>query len=124
MAGDLSSSRSEAAGNLPYEVFTASGLVNPLGGTDKYYDPDVVPANTRINIVYNSVNQLERTPRRYGSDPLKNNTYNGAYNDYILTSPMTISDFEQLVHLNSDGTYADQQFASDHNLIRTTVRLP
>ncbi|HQA77846.1 MAG TPA: hypothetical protein PLL50_05765, partial [Propionicimonas sp.] len=63
-------------------------------------------------------------PRRYGSDPAKNNTYNGAYNDYILTSPMAVYDFEQLVHLNGDGTYADQQFASDHNLIRTTVRLP
>lgn len=124
VAGDFSSSRSEASKLFPSDVFTASGLVNPLGGIEKYYDPDAVPANTRINIVYNSVNQLERTPRRYGSDPAKNNTYNGAYNDYILTSPMAVYDFEQLVHLNGDGTYADQQFASDHNLIRTTVRLP
>lgn len=122
IAGDFASSRAELGGNKPYDVFMASGMQNPLGGTATTITNP--PAGNRINIAYNSVNQLERKARRYGSDPAQNNTRNGAYNDYILSSPMYVSEFEQVVHVDQTTGEFIGVIPSDHNLIRASLWLP
>lgn len=126
LAGDAASSRTEFGGNLPYPILTTQ-LVDPLGGTS-YTAPATAPAETRINIAFNSVNKYDRVARRYtpygqAYDAAKNNAYNGAYNDYILTSPMRISEFEQVANVDSLGNFIGV-IPSDHNLIRATLWLP
>lgn len=134
MAGDVSSSRAEPGTNLPYTALIGSGLVDPLrpvtdSGTQYYTAAAGAPAETRTNIAFNSVNQYERAARCYNCrvdgvfDATRVNSYNGAYNDYILTSPMRISEFEQVVNVDSLGNFIGV-IPSDHNLIRATLWLP
>lgn len=128
LAGDIASSRAEPGGNLPYPVFTGGGLVDPLGGTSTRAATNA-PAQTRINIAFNSVNKYERLARRYApaGEPYiasKNSSYNGAYNDYIfVSSAVRVSEFEQVVNVDAAGNFVDV-IPSDHNLIRATLWLP
>lgn len=135
-AGDVSSSRAEAGGNLPYEALLASSLklVDPLRLADNrrpnYVASTSAPAETRLNIAFNSVNQYELAARCYKCrvdgvfDPSRVNSYNGAYNDYILVSSrVRVSEFAQVVNVDADGNFIGV-IPSDHNLIRATLWLP
>ncbi|MFZ0529523.1 MAG: endonuclease/exonuclease/phosphatase family protein, partial [Propionicimonas sp.] len=121
LAGDASASRADRDGltgersNPPYEVFTAGGLVDPLGNVSTAA-PVNAPVEVRIHTDYNSVNKFERTARKYSG-------VNGAYNDYIFTTPMRVSEWETVVKLDETGCFVGV-IPSDHNLIRATVWLP
>jgi hypothetical protein len=136
-AGDVSSSRAELGGNLPYNALLGSGLklIDPLrladGGLRPVYAASTsAPAETRLNIAFNSVNQYERAARCYNCrvngafDPSRVNSYNGAYNDYILVnSRVRVSEFAQVLDVDANGNFVGV-IPSDHNLIRATLWLP
>jgi hypothetical protein len=75
-------------------------------------------AETRVNTYLNSWNGFETKPRA-ASD--KN--ANGTYIDYILTSKMRVSYFENVATLDSAGNYAGV-IPSDHNMMYAKVGLP
>jgi endonuclease/exonuclease/phosphatase family metal-dependent hydrolase len=119
MTGDLNSSKWLEPSNAPYDVLTGIGLVDPLGNDYwQEYPSMAATAETRINTYLNSWNGFETKPRAAAD---KN--ANGTYIDYILTSKMRVSSFENVATLDSAGNYAGV-IPSDHNMIVAKVGLP
>lgn len=116
VAGDPASNKYESPTNAPYDVFTAGGLVDPLGNTWRSSVPVKPTVENRINTNYNSFNAWERFARRSGNA-------NGTYTDYIFTSRMRVSEWETVVKVDAANNFVGV-IPSDHNLIRATVWLP
>lgn len=124
LAGDAASSRADKdmvtgqLWNAPYEVFTKEGrLVDPLGNTG--YNAPVNPTvEKRDKTNYNSYNQFKPVAPKDPSGRL-----NGTYNDYILTTPMRVSEFAQVLNIDAADNFIGV-IPSDHNLIRATLWLP
>ena len=117
LAGDLASSRADNPTNAPYDVITAGGLIDPLGNVKGTSTPVKPTVETRINTNYYSFNGWARTARRTTSQ------VNGVYVDYILTSPMRVSEWETVVNVDANNKFIGV-IPSDHNLIKATVWLP
>ena len=124
LAGDAAASRADkdmVTGKLwnpPYEVFTKEGgLIDPLGNTG--YNAPVNPTvETRDKTNYNSYNQFKLIAPKDPSGRL-----NGTYNDYILTTPMRVSEFAQVLNVDAGDNFIGV-IPSDHNLIRASLWLP
>lgn len=116
LAGDPASNKYEVPTNAPYDVFTAGGLVDPLGNTWRSTVPVKPTVAKRINTNYNSFNSWARFARRSGNA-------NGTYTDYIFTSRMRVSEWETVVNVDAANNFLGV-IPSDHNLIRATVWLP
>lgn len=118
MVGDLNSSKYTDGGNLPYDVLTAAGYIDPLGNTYGASWPSAAAtAEKRIRANYDSFNHLSRTvtPRfDYG---------NGSYLDYILTTKMRVGEWETVLNLDSSNRVIGI-VPSDHNMLRANVQLP
>jgi endonuclease/exonuclease/phosphatase family metal-dependent hydrolase/cell division septation protein DedD len=125
MVGDLNSHRWTNPTNAPYEVFLAAGLVDHLGmALDTQYTQPGADVEHRINTWYSSYNGYAMTAPR-----LK--YLNGTYLDYILTTPMRMTEYENVVSVNHDTSQfipvipgVDVPIPSDHNMQRATVHLP
>jgi endonuclease/exonuclease/phosphatase family metal-dependent hydrolase len=116
VAGDPASNKFDVPTNAPYDVFTAGGLVDPLGNTWRSTMPVKPTVEKRINTNYNSFNAWDRFARR-------STNVNGTYTDYIFTSPMRVSEWETVVKVDANNDFVGV-IPSDHNLIRATVWLP
>ena len=116
LVGDTSTSKWDSPNNGPYDVFVKSGLVDPLGNSDRSSSPSGATVETRINTNYYSYNNFERTARR-------TTKVNGSYTDYIFTTPMRVSEWETVVNVDAYNNFVGI-IPSDHNLIRATVWLP
>jgi hypothetical protein len=117
--GDWNSGRFDKPSNAPRDVYTNAGFVDPLGataGTTKTAPGATV--EKRIDTWLNSSNGdwLRKPP----SHP---DWINGTYIDYIMTTPMRVSEWETVTNVDSNGNLIGQ-IPSDHNLIRATVWLP
>lgn len=118
LVGDFNSDKQTYPANGPYDVLTGGGLVDPLG--NGYHSVVKTPGATvekRIHANYNSFNNFARTP------PKLSGAVNGLYYDYLLTTPMRVSEWETVVDLDSSGR-TKGIIPSDHNLIRATLWLP
>jgi endonuclease/exonuclease/phosphatase family metal-dependent hydrolase len=116
--GDWNSSRFERPANAPYDVYRNAGFVDPLGG--KYRTTKTAPGATvekRIQTWLNSANHYTRKA------PGHPGWVNGSYIDYIMTTPMRVSEWETVAHLDKKGNLVGR-IPSDHNMIRATVWLP
>lgn len=117
LAADLASSRADNPTNAPYEVLTRGGLIDPLGNVKGVSTPVKPTVETRINTNYYSFNGWARTARRTTSQ------VNGVYVDYILTTPMRVSEWETVVNVDANNRFVGV-IPSDHNLLKATVWLP
>lgn len=116
LVGDANSNKWETPSNAPYDIFVASGLVDPLGNTYRSSTPVRATVEKRIGTSFNSYNNFERYARRSGN-------INGTYTDYILTTPMRVSEWETAAKVDSSNNFIGV-IPSDHNLLRATVWLP
>jgi endonuclease/exonuclease/phosphatase family metal-dependent hydrolase len=116
--GDWNSGRYNVPSNGPYEVYLAAGFVDPLGARGPGgSNPAKAPVEKRINTWVDSWNGWSRRPGGNRS------SLNGTYLDYILTTPMRVSEWETVVNLDANGNFIGR-IPSDHNMIRATVYLP
>lgn len=119
LVGDLASSRADNPTNAPYDVLTKeAGLVDPLGNVKGISDPVNPTVENRIRTNYYSFNGWARTVRRTTT------LVNGTYVDYILTTPMRVSEWETVVNIDEATNQFIGVIPSDHNLIKATVWLP
>jgi endonuclease/exonuclease/phosphatase family metal-dependent hydrolase len=101
-----------------HEAMTKAGLIDPLGvREDSYRVSRRATAERRIHTNFDSFNDFSKRPKRKVG-PRKN----GRYIDYIFTTPMRVTEFENVVNLDSKGRY--RRAASDHNMLRAIVGLP
>ncbi|SFT65643.1 Fibronectin type III domain-containing protein [Arthrobacter sp. ov118] len=118
MVGDMNSSKWLVPSNAPYDVFTAAGLVDPLGNTYGSTLPSGYATAEKVtNRNINSWNGFERLARASAPGT------NGTYIDYIFTSKMRVPTWETVANVDSAGNYVGQ-LPSDHNMIYATVSLP
>ena len=118
IVGDFNSYKWLEPSNGPYDVLLGAGYVDPLGNA--YESTTTAPGATvekRINTSLSSYNNFERKVR---SSP---NYINGTYLDYILTTPMRVSEWETVASMDGKGNFVGV-IPSDHNLIRATLWLP
>ena len=119
LAADLASSRADNPTNAPYDVLTREiGLIDPLGNVKNSTVPVNPTVESRINTNYYSFNGWARFARRTTTQ------LNGIYVDYILTTPMRVSEWETVVNVDPLTNTFIGVIPSDHNLIKATVWLP
>ncbi|MHA7180894.1 fibronectin type III domain-containing protein [Arthrobacter sp. MDB2-24] len=118
ITGDLNSHKWTDPANVPYDVLTAAGYVDPLGNT---YATDLPSSSatveSRIGTFYDSFNAFKRLANA------RNDYGNGTYLDYIFTSKMRVAQWETVVNVDSSGNFIGV-IPSDHNMIRVDVQLP
>jgi endonuclease/exonuclease/phosphatase family metal-dependent hydrolase len=115
--GDFNSSRFADPTNAPYDAYIQAGFVDPLGGAYNSTKAVNAPVEHRINTWLNSFNDFVRVAKGNRSWD------NGSYIDYMLTTPMRISEWETVANLDSNGNFVGT-IPSDHNMVRMTVYLP
>ena len=118
IVGDLNSYKWVKPSNGPYDVFLGAGYVDPLGNA--YESTTEAPGATvvkRIRTWISSYNNFERKVRGFPKN------VNGTYIDYILTTPMVVTEWETVANMDSDGNFVGV-IPSDHNLIRATLWIP
>ena len=119
MTGDLNSTKWQKPSNAPYDVFSNSGLVDPLGNDYWQEFPSMAAtAEKRINTHLDSWNGFETL-----APATDDKSANGSYIDYILTSKMRVSQWETVANIDSAGNFAGI-IPSDHNMIVAKVGLP
>ena len=105
-------------GHGPYDVFTGKGLVHPLGNTYKnWYPSGEATAEKVVNRRLYSWNGFERLIRQGAVGT------SGIYLDYIFTSKMRVSYYENVAKFDSAGNHIGIM-ASDHNMQYAVVGLP
>lgn len=122
VVGDLNSSRfphDYRPTNAPYDVLTAAGYVDPLGGA--WRTTRTAPGalvTHRINTWLNSFNDFDRKVTR------RDGWINGSYIDYIMVSRgVQVPEWETVADLDKDGNL-EGIIPSDHHMLRATVLLP
>ncbi|MET4096678.1 fibronectin type III domain-containing protein [Arthrobacter sp. UYCu712] len=118
LVSDMNSNKWTEPANGPYDVITSQGLVDPLGNTFKsWYPSGAATAEKVVNRRVNSWNGFERAVRQGAAGT------SGAYIDYIFTSKMRVTYYENVAKIDALGNYVGT-FASDHNMQFATVGLP
>jgi len=115
--GDWNSSRFADPSNAPYDAYIKAGFTDPIGNwanATRAVDPT---AERTISTWLNSFNGFARHAKGYRSWD------NGSYIDYMLTTPMRISEWETVARLDGDDNVVGV-IPSDPNMIRMTVYLP
>lgn len=116
--GDWNSGRWDKPSNTPKNVYLAGGLVDPLGAElETTKAPTSATVEKRVNTWLNSFNGFSRHATGHPT------WVNGTYIDYIMTTPMRVSEWETVAKLDADGNFVGR-IPTDHNLIRATVWLP
>ena len=117
LVGDLNSHKWTAPSNAPYDTIVAGGLVDQLGNT--YRSTHTAPGatvETRVRTNFATYNGFKRSAPRSAY-------INGTHLDYIFTTPMRMSAWENVAHLDGSGSFVGV-IPSDHNLIQAQVYLP
>lgn len=117
LTGDMNSHKYHCPNNGPYRVYTAAGLVDPIGNPDRSSVPVKATTELRIHTQFDSSNH-------YKSAPLAHGWVNGSNVDYVWVSKsVTTLEYETVVNINSSGRFVTTP-PSDHNMIRATVLIP
>ena len=115
--GDFNSSRFANPSNAPYDAYLKAGFTDPIGNGAKSTRAVDPTAERTATTWLNSFNGFARHAKGHrGWD-------NGSYIDYMLTTPMRVTEWETVARLNGNGDFVGT-IPSDHNLIRMTVYLP
>ncbi|WP_306909701.1 endonuclease/exonuclease/phosphatase family protein [Arthrobacter sp. B3I9] len=118
MVGDFNSNKWTAPSNAPYDAFIKAGYIDPLGNTYKSDLPSsAATAEKTIRANFESYNGFARKA------PARNSYGNGTYMDYIFTSKMRTTVWENVLNIDSTGNFVGT-IPSDHNMIRADVQLP
>ena len=115
--GDWNSSRFADPTNAPYDVYKAAGFTDPLGNAYNSTRAVSPTAERTVNAWLNSFNGFVRQAkghRTWGT---------GSYIDYMLTTPMRVSEWETVADLDAADSFVGV-IPSDHNMVRMTVHLP
>lgn len=116
--GDWNSGRWDKPSNTPKNVYLAGGLVDPLGAVLETSKPPVAATvEKRINTWLNSFNGFARHATGHPT------WVNGTYIDYIMTTPMRVSEWETVAKLDGGGNFVGR-IPTDHNMVRATVWVP
>lgn len=117
VTGDLNSHKWTPYGNAPRELLSSAGLVDPLGnGYETTWTAPGATVEKRIRTDLSSYTGFQRTAPAF-------DYINGTYLDYVMTSPMRVSEWETVARLDSSGRFVGT-IPSDHNMVRATVWLP
>jgi endonuclease/exonuclease/phosphatase family metal-dependent hydrolase len=114
--GDFNSSRFADPSNAPYDAYIRAGFTDPLGGVANSTEAVDPQADHRTATWLNSFNGFARKAKGNRSWD------NGSYIDYMLTTPMKVSEWETVARLR--GSRFVGVIPSDHNMVRMTVYLP
>lgn len=121
IVGDLNSNKHTATANGPYDAFVNAGYVDPIGNDyDSTYPSGKATAETSINAEYNTYNGFNRALKW---DVNAGHTSNGMHLDYILTSPMRVAEWEQVLNKDENNNLVGI-IPADHNMLTSTVELP
>lgn len=121
IAGDMNSSKWATPANDPYNVFTQAGYVDPIGGTaNTSLSSGYATAEKMTNARYNSYSGFFR---QLGSTSVAGPFALGSHIDYIFTSKMRVTEWEQVLNVDSTGIFQGI-IPSDHNMIYAKVELP
>jgi endonuclease/exonuclease/phosphatase family metal-dependent hydrolase len=117
VVGDLNASQFQVYGVL--DALKGAGLVEPLGimRASHAIGPDAT-VEKRINTHLSSHNNFAPRPIQRSSTDA-----NGTYIDYILSTPMRVLEYENVVDLDASGRFRGGA-PSDHNMLRAVVGLP
>ena len=115
--GDFNSSRFADPSNAPYDTYLRAGFSDPIGGEAKSTSAVDPTAQRSLSTWLNSFNGFVRQASGHRTWD------NGSYIDYMLTTPMRVSEWETVARLDADDKFVGV-IPSDHNMIRMTVYLP
>jgi endonuclease/exonuclease/phosphatase family metal-dependent hydrolase len=115
--GDFNSSRFADPSNAPYDAYVKAGFTDPIGNGAKSTRAVDPTAERTSSTWLNSFNGFSRHAKGHRSWD------NGSYIDYMLTTPMRVSEWETVARLDGNGNFVGT-IPSDHNLVRMTVYLP
>jgi endonuclease/exonuclease/phosphatase family metal-dependent hydrolase len=115
--GDWNSSRFADPANAPYDAYMKAGFVDPLGGAANSTKAVNATVEKRIDTWLNSFNDFVRQAKG------NHKWDNGSYIDYMLTTPMRVSEWQTVANLDADDNFVGI-IPSDHNMVRMTVHLP
>lgn len=119
VVGDFNAFKFDGTGNQPYRMLTAAGYRDPLGNTYRSHAP------SPSAFVAKRINTNFDTSNRFLASPPRKSYANGTHLDYILvTSGITIAEFEVVVRVNAQGRWTMRPIPSDHNMVRVTSFLP
>ena len=119
--GDMNSSKWAEPKNEQYEVFTKAGYIDPVGGTDKItLSSGYATAEVMKNAEYNTFNGFKQA---LGKTSVVSPRALGSHIDYIYTSKMRVSKWEQVINIDSNGNLQGI-IPSDHNMIMATAEVP
>ena len=118
LVGDMNSNKWSDPSNGAYDVITSQGLIDPLGNTYKsWYPSGAATAEKVVNRRVNSWNGFERAVRQ-GADGTS-----GAYIDYIFTSKMRVSYYENVAKIDALGTMGDVPVGSQYAVCNRRLAL-
>lgn len=121
ITGDMNSSKWDTPANTPYDAFVKAGYVDPIGGTWRTsLASGYATAEKMKNAQYYSYNNFDANLDKTsvtGARAL------GSHIDYIFTSKMRVTEWEQVLNINSSGVLQGT-IPSDHNMIMAKVALP
>jgi hypothetical protein len=121
VVGDLNSNKYTTTANGPYDAFVNAGYVDPIGNDyDSTYPSGKATAESSINAEYNTYNGFNRA-LKWNVDA--GHTSNGMHLDYILTSPMRVAEWKQVLNKDDNNNLVGI-IPADHNMITSTVELP
>lgn len=115
--GDWNSSRFADPTNAPYDAYVKAGFVDPLGGAANSTRAVAPTVEKRVDTWLNSYNDFVRQAKG------NRKWDNGSYIDYMLTTPMRVSEWRTVADLDADDNFVGV-IPSDHNMLRMTVHLP
>lgn len=121
ITGDMNSSKWDTPANTPYDAFVKAGYVDPIGGTWRTsLASGYATAEKMKNAQYYSYNGFNA---KLGKTSVTGPRALGSHIDYIFTSKMRVTEWEQVLNVSSTG-YLTGTIPSDHNMIYAKVALP
>jgi endonuclease/exonuclease/phosphatase family metal-dependent hydrolase len=121
ITGDMNSSKWDMPANTPYDAFEKAGYVDPIGGTWRTsLASGYATAEKMKNSQYHSYNGFNA---KLGKTSVTGARALGSHIDYVFTSKMRVTEWEQVLNLSSTGVLQGQ-IPSDHNMIMVKVALP
>lgn len=121
IVGDMNASKWAEPNNEQYNAFTKAGYIDPLGGTAKTsLASGYATAEVMKNAQYSTFNGFKPA---LGKTSVVSPRALGSHIDYIFTSKMRISKWEQVINIDKNDNLQGV-IPSDHNMIMATAEVP
>lgn len=121
IVGDMNASKWALPNNEPYNVYTQAGYIDPTGGTAQTsLASGYATAEVMKHAEYSTFNGFKKS---LGKTSVVSPRALGSHIDYIFTSKMRVSKWEQVLNIDANGNFKGV-IPSDHNMIMATVEIP